>query len=172
MIIRMATPADAPALAEIYGHHVREGLGTFEEEPPSAAEMAGRLSAVLDKGLPWLVADNGRVEGYAYAAPFRTRAAYRYVVEDSVYVAPDRMGAGVGKTLLTELIARCEALGLRQMIAIIGDSGNAGSMRLHSSLGFNMVGMAPAVGWKHGRWVDVVWMQRALGQGAGKPPAP
>jgi len=170
MIIRMATAADAPALAEIYGHHVREGLGTFEEEPPSAAEMAKRLAAVLDKGLPWLVADDGVVAGYAYAAPFRTRAAYRFVVEDSVYVAPDRMGSGVGKTLLTDVIARCEALGMRQMIAIIGDSGNAGSMRLHSSLGFNMVGMAPAVGWKHGRWVDVVWMQRALGQGAGQPP--
>jgi len=171
MIIRLATSADAPALADIYGHHVREGLGTFEEEPPSAAEMAMRLGVVLDKGLPWLVADDGVVAGYAYAAPFRTRAAYRYVVEDSVYVAPDRMGSGVGKTLLTHLLARCEVLGMRQMIAIIGDSGNAGSMRLHSSLGFKMVGLAPAVGWKHGRWVDVVWMQRALGAGGGQPPA-
>jgi phosphinothricin acetyltransferase len=170
MIIRMATAADAPALADIYAHHVREGLGTFEEEPPSTADMAGRLDGVLEKGLPWLVADDGVVAGYAYAAPFRTRAAYRYVVEDSIYVAPDRMGSGVGKTLLTDLIARCEALGLRQMIAIIGDSGNAGSMRLHSSLGFNMVGLAPAMGWKHDRWVDVVWMQRALGQGGGQPP--
>jgi phosphinothricin acetyltransferase len=170
MIIRLATAADAPALAEIYGHHVREGLGTFEEEPPSATEMATRLATVLDRGLPWLVADDGGVEGYAYAAPFRTRAAYRYVVEDSVYVAPNRMGSGVGKALLTDLIGRCEALGLRQMIAIIGDSGNAGSMRLHSSLGFGMVGLAPAVGWKHGRWVDVVWMQRALGPGAGQSP--
>jgi len=171
VIVRLATPADAQALADIYGHHVREGLGTFEEEPPSAAEMAGRLAAVLDKGLPWLVADDGGVAGYAYAAPFRTRAAYRYVVEDSVYVAADRMGSGVGKTLLSDLLARCEVLGMRQMIAIIGDSGNAGSMRLHSSLGFKMVGLAPAVGWKHGRWVDVVWMQRALGAGGGQPPA-
>ena len=173
MILRDATPADAGALARIYGHHVREGLGTFEEEPPSGAEMAGRLAEVRGRGLPWLVAEiEDEVAGYAYASPFRLRAAYRYVVEDSVYVAPDRQGAGAGRTLLAALIARGEALGLRQMIAIIGDSANAGSIHLHRALGFTLIGTAPAVGWKHDRWVDVVWMQRPLGPGADRVPEP
>ena len=171
MIIRPATLTDAPGIARIYGHHVHGGLGTFEDDPPDAAEIAGRLEAVTGRGLPWLVAEaGGGVAGYAYASPFRTRAAYKHVVEDSVYVAPDRLGLGIGKALLTDLIARCEALGLRQMIAIIGDSGNRGSIALHAALGFDHVGLAPAVGWKHGRWVDVVWMQRALGPGRDAPP--
>ncbi len=176
MRIRDARASDASALARIYGHHVREGLGTFEETPPDAGEMAARLAAVQDKGFVWLAAEDegaggaDAIAGYAYAAPFRTRAAYRFVVEDSVYVAPGRMGQGVGSALLRELIARCEAAGMRQMIAIIGDSGNHGSIRLHASLGFARIGVAPALGWKHGRWVDLVWMQRALGSGAETSP--
>jgi phosphinothricin acetyltransferase len=171
MKIRLAVPADAEPIATIYGRHVLNGLGTFEETPPTLQDMASRLAAVRSQGFPWLVAEDGEVAGYAYVSPFRTRAAYRFVVEDSVYVAPDRAGQGVGRALLTDLIARCEAMGLRQMIAIIGDSQNLGSIALHAALGFTTVGVAPAVGWKHERWVDVVWMQRVLGPGAATPPA-
>ena len=172
MILREARVADAPALAAIYGHHVLHGFGTFEETPPGVEEMAARLSAVLGRGLPWLAAEaDGVVLGYAYAGPFRLRAAYRYTVEDSVYVAPEAVGRGVGRALLAELIARCEALGLRQMAAVIGDSENAASIGLHGALGFEMRGVLPALGFKHGRWVDVVWMQRALGLGASAAPS-
>jgi phosphinothricin acetyltransferase len=173
LIIRTATADDAAALAAIYGHHVLHGLGTFEEVPPSADEMARRLAAVLDRGLPYLVADiDGAVVGLAYAAPFRTRAAYRYTVEDSVYIAPDRLGQGVGKALLSAVIANSEALGLRQMVALIGDSGNGGSIGLHRSCGFEPTGVFGGLGYKAGRWVDVVVMQRRLNadgppQGAG-----
>jgi phosphinothricin acetyltransferase len=170
MKIRLATSADAAAITAIYGHHVLTGLGTFEETPPSLEDMTARLVAVQGQGMPWLVAEDSEVAGYAYAAPFRARAAYRYVVEDSVYVAPGRRGQGVGRALLEVLIGRCEGLGLRQMIAIIGDSGNQGSIGLHAALGFAPVGVAPAVGWKHERWVDIVWMQRPLGPGAAAPP--
>ena len=167
MPIRPARPEDLDAIAAIYGHHVSTGLGTFEEIPPSAAEMGERLANVLGKGLPWLVMDEGgRLEGYAYAGPFRPRAAYRYTVEDSVYVAPDATGRGVGKALLSAVIADCENLGLRQMAAVIGDSGNAASIGLHRSLGFEQTAVLPSVGFKFGRWVDVVWMQRALNGGA------
>lgn len=171
MPIRPATEADAAAVAAIYGHHVLHGLGTFEEEPPSDEEIARRLAAVLARGLPYLVAEeDGAVIGFAYAGPFRPRAAYRYTVEDSVYIAPHAMGKGVGKALVAELIARCEGLGLRQMIAVIGDSGNAGSIGLHRSLGFQDAGIGKAFGYKHGRWVDVVWMQRPLNGGSASPP--
>ncbi len=172
MNIRDAAAGDLAAFTRIYGHHVRNGLGTFEEVPPDQSEMAARLAAVRDRGFPWLTAqaEDGAVTGYAYASSFRTRSAYRFVVEDSVYVAPERQGQGVGRTLLTELIVRCEALGMRQMIAIIGDSGNAGSIALHASLGFGHVGRAPSLGWKHGRWVDMVWMQRPLGPGDAESP--
>jgi phosphinothricin acetyltransferase len=172
MKIRLAVESDAEALASIYGHHVLNGLGTFEETPPSPREMASRLAAVQSHGLPWLVAEDGEVAGYAYVSPFRTRAAYRFVVEDSVYVAPGRIGQGVGRALLSDLISRCEAMGRRQMIAIIGDSENLGSIALHAALGFTTIGVAPAVGWKRERWVDVVWMQRPLGPGAATPPQP
>jgi L-amino acid N-acyltransferase YncA len=172
MPIRPATEADAAAVAAIYGHHVLHGFGTFEEEPPSDVEMAGRIAAVLARGLPYLVAEEeGAVVGFAYAGPFRPRAAYRYTVEDSVYIAPQAIGKGVGKALVTEVIARCEALGLRQMIAVIGDSGNAGSIGLHRALGFEDAGIGKAFGFKHGRWVDVVWMQRALNEGSAVPPS-
>ncbi|RAK65426.1 GNAT family N-acetyltransferase [Phenylobacterium kunshanense] len=166
MIIRAATADDAEALAAIYGHHVLHGFGTFEEEPPSAAEMESRRAAIAGRGLPYLVAeDAGRVLGFAYAGPFRPRQAYRYTLEDSVYIAPDAVGRGVGKAVLSAVIAACEALGIRQLVAVIGDSGNAASIGLHRSLGFMDAGVGRSFGWKHGRWVDIVWMQKALNGG-------
>jgi phosphinothricin acetyltransferase len=171
MIVRAAADDDAEALAAIYGHHVLHGFGTFEEIAPSAAEMAQRRRAVAEKGLPYLVAeDAGRVLGFAYAAPFRPRAAYRYTAEDSVYVAPDAIGQGVGRTVLTAVIAACEDLGLRQLTAVIGDSGNAASLGLHRSLGFEQTGLGKSVGFKHGRWVDIVWMQKPLNSGDTRDP--
>jgi phosphinothricin acetyltransferase len=171
MIIRDATPTDLDALIAIYGHHVLTGLGTFEETPPERADMAARVAAVQEKGLPYLVAEDEGVLGFAYAGPFRPRAAYRYTVEDSIYVAPGAVGCGVGKALLRAVIARCEALAMRQMIAVIGDSGNAASIGLHRSLGFEMKAVLPSVGFKHNRWVDIVWMQRALGCGDAAAPS-
>jgi phosphinothricin acetyltransferase len=171
VIVRPATAADADALAEIYGHEVLHGAGTFEETPPTAPEMADRLAAVLARGLPWMVVtEDGRVLGYAYAAPYRLRSAYRYTAEDSVYVAPDARGCGVGRAALQAVIDACEALGLRQLVAVIGDSANAGSISLHRSLGFEPGGALPAVGYKHGRWLDVVLMQKSLNGGAGRAP--
>jgi phosphinothricin acetyltransferase len=172
--IRPSADADLPAITAIYGWNVLNGLGTFEEDPPGPDEMARRRAAILDRGLPYLVAEaDGAVLGYAYAGPFRLRAAYRYTVEDSVYVSPDAVGKGVGSALLTALIAACEALGLRQMVAVIGDSGNSASIGLHAAMGFAQQGMFPAMGFKFGRWVDLVWMQRPLnGGGARDPDAP
>lgn len=170
-ILRPATPADAPAIAAIYGHHVIHGLGTFDLTAPTPATMAERMQGVLAHGLPYLVAEiDGRVAGYAYAGAFRPRAGYAYTVEDSVYIAPEAVGRGLGKTLLSQVIADCEALGLRQMIACIGDSGNAASIGLHKSLGFIHSGTVEAVGFKHGRWVDIVFMRLPLGAGAGSFP--
>src|SRR6516165_8211626 len=147
MQIRPATEADAEALAAIYGHHVLHGFGTFEEVPPSAAEMDERRRALVAYGLPYLVAEEaGRVLGFAYAGPFRPRAAYRYTVEDSVYIAPDQMGKGVGRAVLSAVLDACEALGLRQAIAVIGDTGNAASIGLHRSLGFEHAGVTRSVG--------------------------
>lgn len=166
MIVRAATTEDAEALAAIYGHHVLHGLGTFEEEPPPPAEMETRRAAVVARGLPYLVAEEGgRVLGFAYAGPFRPRAAYRYCVEDSVYIAPDAIGKGVGRAVLTAVLTECEAMGLRQVVAVIGDSGNAASIGLHRSLGFQDAGVGRSLGFKHGRWVDIVWMQKALNGG-------
>jgi L-amino acid N-acyltransferase YncA len=166
MRVRPANEADAVGLAAIYGHHVLHGFGTFEEKPPSPEQMAGRLAAVARHGLPYLVADDaGAVAGFAYASPFRTRAAYRYTVEDSVYIASDQMGQGIGKTLLSAVIAACEPMGLRQMVAVIGGSDNAGSIGLHRACGFESLGVMRSVGFKAGRWVDVVMMQRALNGG-------
>jgi phosphinothricin acetyltransferase len=171
MIIRAATAADAGALAEIYGHHVVHGFGTFEETAPSAEEMAERMAAVTARGLPYLIAEiDGETAGFAYAGPFRARAAYRHTVEDSVYIAPDRQNQGVGKALLTAVIAACEPLGLRQIVAMIGDAANAGSVGVHRACGFTHVGVLHAVGYKAGRWVDVVMMQRALNGGSSLPP--
>jgi phosphinothricin acetyltransferase len=161
-------------VAAIYGHHVLHGLGTFEELPPSEAEMAGRMAAVLGHGLPYVVMeDAGRVLGFSYAAPFRPRAAYRYTAEESVYIHPDHLGRGLGKALVSEVIGACEGLGLRQLVAVIGDSGNAGSIGLHRSLGFVEIGVGRAFGFKHGRWVDIVQMQKPLNGGdATLPTAP
>jgi len=173
LLIRAATTGDAEALAAVYGHHVMHGFGTFEEVPPSPAEMDQRRLAVDAHGLPYLVAEqDGRVLGYAYAAPFRPRAAYRYTVEDSIYVAPDAQGQGVGRALLAAVLDHCEKLGMRQVVAVIGDSENAGSIAVHRALGFEPAGVGKDVGFKHGRWVDVVWMQKALNGGnAGAPGA-
>ena len=166
MIIRDARPDDAPALAAIYGHHVSHGLGTFEEVPPDAAEMETRRLAVVGRGLPYLVAETqGKILGFAYAGPFRMRAAYRYTVEDSVYVAPDAVGQGVGKAVLEAVLLSCQALGLRQVVAVIGDSDNAASIALHRALGFQPAGVGKGFGYKHGRWVDIVWMQKPLNGG-------
>jgi len=172
LLIAPASEADAPAIAALYGHHVVHGLGTFEEIPPSAGEMAGRIAGVLAHGLPYLIARQGTaILGFAYASPFRPRAAYRYTVEDSVYVAPDAIGRGVGRALLKRLIADCEALELRQMVAVIGDSGNAASIGLHTALGFAPAGRNRSLGFKHGRWVDIVTLQRALNDGDRSLPA-
>jgi phosphinothricin acetyltransferase len=165
--VREARPADLEAIAAIYAHHVRHGLASFEETPPEVAEMESRYQAVVGRGLPYLVADDEAkgVQGYAYAGPYRTRPGYRYSLENSVYVAPEATGRGLGAALLDELIRRCAALGYRQMVAIIGDSDNRPSIRLHESFGFEHTGTLTAIGFKFGRWVDSVIMQRALGPG-------
>jgi L-amino acid N-acyltransferase YncA len=171
MIVRPAAPHDAPALASLYGWHVLNGTGTFEETPPSATEMEARRAAVAAHGLPYLVATEGeQVVGFAYAAPFKPRGAYRFTVEDSVYIHPDMRGRGVGKTLLTQALDACEDLGLRQVVAVIGDSGNAASIGLHRSLGFKPAGVGKSLGFKHGRWLDIVWMQKALNGGDAEAP--
>ena len=163
MEVRAATRADVPSLQAIYAHYVFHGLGTFETEPPDAAEMAGRFQTIVDAGFPYLVADDGgRVLGFAYANHFRTRVAYRYTVEDSIYVDAQATGRGIGTSLLGAVVQRCSELGLRQMLALIGDSGNAASIGVHRRWGFAMVGTMQAVGRKFDRWVDVVIMQRAL----------
>lgn len=169
--MRAAMPADLPAIQAIYAHHVLRGLASFEEEPPSVAEMQRRYEDTLARKLPYLVADlGGTVAGYAYGAPYRTRSAYRYAVEDSVYVRPDAQGRGVGTALLRELVRRCEALGYRQLIAVIGDSAHAASIALHAAEGFVRVGTLRSVGFKLGRWVDSVLMQRPLGPGDATKP--
>lgn len=170
-VVRDAGEADMAMVQGIYAHHVLRGLATFEEEPPSTEELVGRRAAVLALGLPYLVAEiDGEVVGYSYATHYRARPAYRFSIEDSVYVADGLGGRGIGVALLGELIRRCESGPWRQMIAIIGDSGNAGSIALHRRLGFQMVGTLIGAGFKLGRWVDTVLMQRALGPGAGAPP--
>jgi phosphinothricin acetyltransferase len=169
--VRAALPDDIPAIHAIYSHHVLEGLASFEEEPPSPAELRRRYDDVVARRLPYVVAElGGTVAGYGYCAPYRTRSAYRYALEDSVYVRPDTQGRGVGRALLAELIRLCEALGYRQLIAVIGDSAHAASIGLHESQGFLRVGTLRSVGFKFGRWVDSVLMQRPLGPGdASKP---
>jgi len=166
LLIRPSTDADIPAVQAIYADNVLHGTGTFETEVPDAAEMARRRSEVLGRQLPYLVAERGgAVLGFAYANYFRPRMAYRFCLEDSVYLRPDTRGQGIGKLLLTELIARCEAVGARQMLAVIGDAENLGSIQLHRALGFEQTGVLKGSGWKFGRWLDVVLMQRQLGLG-------
>jgi L-amino acid N-acyltransferase YncA len=172
LFIRPSTQADLPAITAIYTDAVMNGTGTFELDAPDSAEMSQRRSAVLANGWPWLVAESGgQVLGYAYANPFRPRRAYRFCLEDSIYLAPAARGHGVGRLLLAELLARCEALGARQMLAVIGDAANAGSVGVHAALGFEHTGVLKAAGWKFGRWLDVVLMQRALGTGNADAPA-
>jgi len=171
LLIRPSVTSDIPAITAIYGWNVLNGTGTFELEAPDEAEMARRRDDVLGKGLPWLVAErDGRVVGYAYANQFRPRPAYRYCLEDSIYLAPEAHGQGVGKLLLAELIAQSEARGARQMLAVIGDSANAASIGVHEALGFEHTGVMKAAGWKFERWLDVIVMQRALGPGDGTAP--
>ena len=163
MDIRACTVADLDAVQAIYAHYVRTGFGTFEEEPPSVAEMRQRFEALVAHDFPFLVAViGGRVAGYAYAGPFRPRAAYRHTCESSVYVAADAQRRGVGRELMMRVIDECQRLGKRQMLAVIGDSANAASIGLHSALGFVSAGIFKNIGYKFGRWVDVVLMQRAL----------
>jgi phosphinothricin acetyltransferase len=172
-LVRPSEAGDLAAIAAIYGHHVLTGTGSFEEEAPDAAELARRRAAVLAEGLPHVVAAvAGSVVGFAYAGPYRARPAYRLTCEDSVYVAPGRGGHGLGRALLAAVIAAATTAGRRQMVAVIGDSGNAGSIALHAALGFRTVGTLVAVGFKHGRWVDTVLMQRPLGPGDTHPPGP
>jgi L-amino acid N-acyltransferase YncA len=172
VLIRPSTADDLAAVTAIYGWNVRHGTGTFEYDPPGEPDMARRRADVLDKGLPWLVLEHeGVVRGYAYANQFRPRPAYRFCLEDSVYLAADATGRGFGRLLLTELLARCEAQGARQMLAVIGDSANAGSIGVHRALGFEHTGTIKAAGWKFDRWLDVVVMQRSLGLGAAAAPA-
>src|SRR3954447_4256671 len=172
LLVRATRDDDLPAITRIYAHHVLHGLASFEEIPPDEAELARRRQEVLRHGLPYLAAEQaGNMVGYAYAAPYRARSAYRFTIEDSVYVAPDRVGEGIGRALLSRLIALCEEGPWRQMIAVIGDSDNRASIGLHRAEGFQMIGTHPAVGFKFGRWVDSVLMQRGLGPGARTRPS-
>jgi L-amino acid N-acyltransferase YncA len=166
-IIRPASAADIPAITAIYAHAVKYGTATFETEPPSDEEMADRFRALAEGGFPYLVAaTGGNVMGYAYAGPYRTRIAYRYSLENSIYVAPDCHRHGIGRALMDELLSEADIRGFRQMIAVIGDSQQVASIALHRAAGFNLVGTLRAVGFKFGRWLDTVLMQRRLGPGA------
>jgi phosphinothricin acetyltransferase len=170
--VRSAVLADIPTITTIYDLEVRTGTATFELTPPDVAEMTRRFNALQERGFPYLVATIGDdVVGYAYAGPYRPRPAYRFTVENSVYLAPASHRRGIGTALMTELIVQSEARGYRQMIAVIGDSANAASVALHARTGFQMIGTHPNVGFKFGRWLDTVMMQRALGAGATTVPA-
>jgi len=169
--IRPATPADVAAITRIYAHAVKHGTASFELDPPDEAEMARRQRTLLDGGYPYLVAEiDGALAGYAYAGPYRPRPAYRFSVEDSIYVDPHAQRRGVGRVLLEHLIEECERRGFRQMIAVIGDSAQIASIELHRALGFRMIGAVENVGYKFGRWLDSVNMQRPLGAGATTKP--
>jgi phosphinothricin acetyltransferase len=171
MKIRPVRAEDAPAIAAIYGHHVLHGTASYETAPPDAAEIARRIARVTATGGPWLVAESeaGELLGYAYAAQFRERAAYRFVCEDSIYIRDDLHGQGLGKALLSALIEASEAAGFRQMVAVIGGAAPA-SEALHASLGFVPAGRLQAIGRKQGRWLDTLYMQRPLGPGSSEPP--
>jgi L-amino acid N-acyltransferase YncA len=171
LIVRPSAEADIPVIAGIYAHAVLHGTASFELEPPAEAEMARRRAAVLEGGYPHLVAErDGEILGYTYAGAYRTRPAYRSTVEDSVYVAPFAQGQGVGRVLLKALIEECGAMDFRLMVAVIGDEESKGSIALHRSLGFEMVGILKGVGYKHGRWLSTVLMQRPLAGGSDAPP--
>jgi L-amino acid N-acyltransferase YncA len=169
LLIRPSNPTDVAAMAAIYRAHVLRGSGTFELEPPGVDEFAQRRTDVVSNGWPWLVAQlEGEVKGFAYAGPFRPRPAYRFCLEDSIYISEDRVGRGLGRLLMVELLAICESRGARQMLAVIGDSGNQASIALHGALGFVPTGTIHAAGWKFDRWLDVVLMQKALGPGSSR----
>jgi phosphinothricin acetyltransferase len=171
--IRPASLADVPAITRIYAQSVSTGTASFELEPPDEAEMARRMQALFDSGYPYLVAETGgAIAGYAYAGSYRPRPAYRFSVEDSIYVDPKAQRRGIGRLLLAHLIEECERRGFRQMIAVIGDSAQTPSIELHRALGFRMIGTVENVGYKFGRWLDSVNMQRALGPGATTKPKP
>lgn len=171
LLIRPSTAADLPVITAIYAWNVLHGTGTFELDAPDLAEMTRRRDDVLGKGLPWLVAEReGVVLGYAYANHFRPRRAYRFCLEDSIYLSREASGQGVGRLLLAELLAQCEARGARQMLAVIGDSANTASIAVHRALGFEHTGLLKAAGWKFERWLDVVLMQRSLGMGNASTP--
>ena len=170
--IRNAVEADIPRIIEIYAHYVEIIVATFEEVPPDKIEIAGRFIRITELGLPWLVLEDAAgVQGYTYAAPFRDRSAYRFTVEDSIYIAPDRQRRGYSEVLLGELIARCEAIGKRQMIAVVGGSDSNVSISPHSRLGFRVAGVLPSAGFKSGAWADSVLMARTLAAGDSTPPA-
>lgn len=173
MMIRPAESADIAAIAGIYRHHVLHGSASFETEPPTVEEMGRRRAALTAGGYPYLVAADGdTILGYAYVGPYRPRAAYRNTVENSIYLRPDAAGRGLGGKLLAALIAETEALGFRQMVAVVGDSENVASVRLHERHGFRLVGVLRSVGYKHGRWLDSLLLQRALGSGDEAEPVP
>ncbi|HEX5737624.1 MAG TPA: GNAT family N-acetyltransferase [Hydrogenophaga sp.] len=170
-LIRPSVDTDLDAITRIYGHHVLHGTGTFETTPPTAQDMATRRADVLSKGLPWLVIEeNGQVLGFAYGNWFKQRPAYRFSVEDSIYMAPEAAGKGWGRALLAELMAAFERAGARKVMAVIGDSGNAGSIGVHKAMGFEFVGVVQSCGWKFDRWLDIVMMQKSIGQGDSTPP--
>jgi L-amino acid N-acyltransferase YncA len=170
-LIRPSRDDDVAAIAAIYGYHVVHGVASFEEVPPAIEEIARRRGEIVARGLPYLVAERGgRVVGYCYAGLFRPRVAYRFTLEDSIYIDAAEVGRGIGRALLAPLLARSAELGYRQMVAVIGGRGTIASIRLHEALGFAHVGALPAVGFKFGRWIDIVLMQRALGPGATAAP--
>lgn len=171
-IIRSSHDADITAITAIYAHHVRHGTGTFEIDPPSTADMASRRDDVRGKGLPYLVAAEGeKVLGFAYCNWFKPRPAYRFSAEDSIYMAPQAHRKGLGRALLAELCASAERAGVRKLIAVIGDSANAGSIGLHSALGFRHAGTIASCGWKFDQWRDIVLMEKPLGLGDSQPPS-
>jgi phosphinothricin acetyltransferase len=173
IVVRDSRDSDLEVIHTIYAHHVRTGLGSFEEVPPDIEELRRRRAAILADRLPYLVAEaDGRIVGYAYAGRYRPRSAYRFSVEDSIYVAPDAQRRGIGRLLLDELIDRCTRAGYRQMVAVIGDSANHASIGVHVAAGFAQVALLPAIGFKFGRWVDSVMMQRSLGPGQTTLPMP
>jgi L-amino acid N-acyltransferase YncA len=171
--IRPSVDSDLPAITQIYAHHVLHGTGTFETTPPSETDMATRRADVLTKGLPWLVLVEGeQILGFAYGNWFKPRPAYRFSCEDSIYLAPEAAGKGLGRFLLAELMASLERAGVRKVMAVIGDSANAGSIGVHRTLGFTPAGVIHACGWKFERWLDIVLMEKSLGLGDSTPPEP
>lgn len=170
-LIRTSQTEDLPQITAIYSHHVLHGTGTFELEPPSEHDMTLRRADVLSKGLPYIVAiKDGEVLGFAYCNWFKPRPAYRYAAEDSIYIAPEAQGLGLGRALLAELLIRAEKAGVRKLIAVIGDSRNLGSIGVHGSIGFSHVGVLQSCGWKFGQWLDVVMMDKSLGLGDSTAP--